>query len=200
MQPTLSALQKCAHLLRDLAATVDLPPHSSLFSLQLLDLAHRWSEREDNDIDIFDVLPLAAVVYIQIKLNSALAPDPDPFPDPQQPARPLADLLTAITRLLARRQLHNAAHGRRGQSSKSSLRSIASWTTSTTSLPLTRRQLGSKSPNSAFPCGVSIHNSSSRNARSSRWYLPMCLLTVRKVLLKHTFGTSPSQWTPGPVM
>ena len=78
----------------NLAATVDLPPHSALFSLQLLDLAHRWSEREDNDIHIFDVLPLAATAYIP--------------PDPQQPARPLADLLTAIARLLARRQPHNA--------------------------------------------------------------------------------------------
>ena len=40
-QPILSALQrynrwKCAHLLRDLAATVDLPPHSAFFSLQFL--------------------------------------------------------------------------------------------------------------------------------------------------------------------
>ena len=104
--PILSALQrynrrKCAHLLRDLAATADLPPRSAFFSLQLLDLAHRWSEREDNEIHIFDVLPLTAAVYIQIKLDSALAPDPDPFPDPQQPARPLADLLTAIARLQA---------------------------------------------------------------------------------------------------
>ena len=71
-QPILSALQrhnrrKCAHL----AASADLPPH------------HRWSEREDNDIHIFDVLPLAATLYIQIRLKSALYPDPDRFPDPQ---------------------------------------------------------------------------------------------------------------------
>ena len=87
-QPILSALQrfsrrKCSHLLRDVAATADLPPHSALFSLQLLDLAHRWSEREDNDI--FDVLPPAATVHIQIKFISALHPDPDPFPDPSNP-------------------------------------------------------------------------------------------------------------------
>ena len=50
---------KCAHLLRDLAATADLLPNSALFSQQLLDLTHRWSEREDNDIDIGDVHPLA---------------------------------------------------------------------------------------------------------------------------------------------
>ena len=33
--------RRCAHLLRDLAATADLPPNSALFSQQLLDLAHR---------------------------------------------------------------------------------------------------------------------------------------------------------------
>ena len=43
-QRVLSAWQrfnrrKCAHLLRDLAATVDLPPHSAFLSIQLLDLA-----------------------------------------------------------------------------------------------------------------------------------------------------------------
>ena len=86
----------------------DLPHHGAPFSLQLLDLAHRWSEREDNDIHIFDVLPLATTVYIQIKLNSAWAADPDPFPDPQQPARPSADLQTAFARVLASRQPHNA--------------------------------------------------------------------------------------------
>ena len=107
-QPILSALQrynrrKRAHLLRDLATTVDLPPHSALFSLQLLDLAHRWSEREDNDFHIFDVLPLAATVYISwLRLN------PPPAPDRQQPARPLADLLAASAGLLAWRQPHNA--------------------------------------------------------------------------------------------
>ena len=62
-QPALSVLQrfnrrKCAFLLRDLAATADLPPHSALFSQQLLDLIHRWwTEREDPDIDINDVHP-----------------------------------------------------------------------------------------------------------------------------------------------
>ena len=50
-----------SHLLRDLAATADLPPHSALFSQQLLDLTHRWwSEAEDPDIDVNDVYLLAA--------------------------------------------------------------------------------------------------------------------------------------------
>ena len=42
---------KCAHLLRDLDATADLPPHCPLFALQLLDLTYRWwSEFEGSDI------------------------------------------------------------------------------------------------------------------------------------------------------
>ena len=45
---------KCAHLLRDLAATADL-----------LDLTRRWwSEAEDPDIDVNDVYTLAAAAYI----------------------------------------------------------------------------------------------------------------------------------------
>ena len=60
-QPAHTALQRfnrcmCAHLLRDLAATADLPPHSALFSQQLLDLPHRrLSEAEDPDIDVNDI-------------------------------------------------------------------------------------------------------------------------------------------------
>ena len=77
-----------------------------------------------------------------------------------------------------------------GQFSKLSLRRIASWKSSTTSLQLIRQQHG-------FPCGASS-NSSSRNARSFRWYLPACLLAVRRVLLKRTFGISPLPWTPDP--
>ena len=52
---------KCAHLLRDLAATADLPLHCSLLALQLLDLTHRWwSESEGPDIEEGDVFTLAA--------------------------------------------------------------------------------------------------------------------------------------------
>ena len=48
---------KCAHLLRDLAATADLPLHSTLFPQQLLDLTHRWwSDAEGPDIDVVDVI------------------------------------------------------------------------------------------------------------------------------------------------
>ena len=38
---------KCAHLLRDLDATADLPLHCPLFALQLLDLTHRWWSESD---------------------------------------------------------------------------------------------------------------------------------------------------------
>ena len=92
-------------------ATADLPRRSALFSQQLLDLTHRWwAEREDLDIDIDHVHPLAAAVYIHIKLHSARYPDPAQFqlPDPRQPARSLTDLLTVIAALLAWRQPHNA--------------------------------------------------------------------------------------------
>ena len=48
--------------------TSEPPPHSPLhsahFPFQLLDLAHVWSERQDNDIHISDVFTLAAAVYI----------------------------------------------------------------------------------------------------------------------------------------
>ena len=54
----LSALQvlkrrKCAHLLRDLATTIHLPPHCALLSQQLLHLTHRrWAERDDDGLDV----------------------------------------------------------------------------------------------------------------------------------------------------
>ena len=59
--------RKSVLLLQDLAATADLPPHSVLFSQQLLDLTHRcWSEAEDPDIDVNDVHSLAAATCICI--------------------------------------------------------------------------------------------------------------------------------------
>ena len=101
----------CAHLLRDLAATADLPPHSALFPKQQLDLTHRWwSEAEGPDIDVNDVYPLAAADYISIKLYSAKYTDLAPFqlPDLRQPARSLTDLLTTLAAFPGRRQPHNA--------------------------------------------------------------------------------------------
>ena len=99
-QPALSALQrfsrrKCAFLLCDLTATVDLLPHGALFSQQLLDLTHRWwTEREDRDIDINGVHPSQP----HSTLTSSCIPDPAPFqlPDHRQPALSLTDFITAI--------------------------------------------------------------------------------------------------------
>ena len=93
-QPALSALQrykrrKCAFLLRDLAAAANLLPHGALFSQQLQDLTHRWwTERADTDIDIHDILLLAAAVHIEIKLHSERYPDPAPFQLPDLCSKP----------------------------------------------------------------------------------------------------------------
>ena len=113
-QPALSALQrcnrfKCAFFLRDLAAAADLPPHGALFSQQLLTL-RGWTERADTDIDINDLHPLAAAVYIHNKLHSEGVPGPAPLqlPDPLLPAHSLTDLFTATAALLARRHPHSA--------------------------------------------------------------------------------------------
>ena len=97
---------KCAHLLRDLAASAGLPPQSA-------------PEAEDPDTDVNDIYTLAAAAYICIKLHSAKYPDRAPFhlPDPRQPARSLTDLLTALAAILGRRQPHNVPP-QPGQSTK----------------------------------------------------------------------------------
>ena len=48
--------QKCARILADLVAAA--------VPLQLLDFAHTWSGRSDNDIHIFDILPLSVATYL----------------------------------------------------------------------------------------------------------------------------------------
>ena len=46
----------CVLFLQEIAAvTADLPPHSAVSSLQLLDLTHEWSEVDSRDIHINDV-------------------------------------------------------------------------------------------------------------------------------------------------
>ena len=100
---------KCAHLMRDLDATADLPPHCSLLALQLPDLTHRrWSQSEGPGIAEGDLFTLAAAASIGIKLHSARYPDPTPFlqPDPQQPRQPARSLTYSRLSPL-RRQPHN---------------------------------------------------------------------------------------------
>ena len=67
--------------------------HSADFPLRFLNFAHVWSERRDDDINIFDVLFLAAAVYIIIKTDPGWAQIP-------RHTRPL-DLRAAIARLFA---------------------------------------------------------------------------------------------------
>ena len=104
-QPDPTALQrsnrgKCAHLLRDLDATADLPPHCPLFALQLLDLTHRWwSEPEGSDIEEGDVYSMATTACVGIELHSATYPDPRSIP--------ASRLLTALATALGRRQPRN---------------------------------------------------------------------------------------------
>ena len=164
--PSASQMYKwrmCAHLLRDLAATGDLPPHSALLSQQLLDLTHRWwIEREDNDVDTVDVHPLAAAVYIHFKLHSARYPDPVPYQFPDLSSL-LAHWPTCSQPLL---------HASPGASSTTLYCcTIVSWSQSTTSLAPTRRQHRSKSSSSASPCGVSS-SFSCLSVRSFHWFLP----------------------------
>ena len=81
-QPPLSTLRynkrKCAHLLRDLAATID-PPLPTVHSLPF----SSWTWLSTSSMS----LPRAAAVYILVKMN------PTPAQDPQQTGRLLANLL-----------------------------------------------------------------------------------------------------------
>ena len=61
LQPDTGSTGKCA---LTFCKTSLPPPHCAHFPLYLLDFAHVWFEREDNDVHIFDVLPRAAAVYI----------------------------------------------------------------------------------------------------------------------------------------
>ena len=173
-QPLLSTLQrynrrKCAHLLRDLAATADLPPNSALFTQQLLDLTHRWSEREDNDIDIGDVHPGCRS---PIRFHT--------YPRPSAACSPTAALL-------ARRQHHNAPL------------LYPAWTTQDVVTEEYRimvsvnHELGAHTPAAwiqvfkqrlSLWCQQQFHLS---QRRSFHWFLPTCLLGVLKILLTCTF-------------
>ena len=118
---------------------------------------------------------------IHFKLHSVRYSDPNQFPDPQQPARPLRSLPAwpaQYNASLPRGVSHPVFQ-------------------STASLGNTRQQLGSKSSSSASPCGVSS-SLSCLNARSSHWFLPSCLLGALKILLTCMFLSSHSLLTRGP--
>ena len=174
-QTILSALQrynrlKSAHLLRDLAAAADLPPQSALFSMQHLDLAH-------------SLHPEKVAFSVISRSGSSTSCLPTGLP---------ADGNRRTPRQAPAPQRTIAAHR------KMSLRSIASWGQSITSMEHTRGQLGSKSSSSASPCG-SEQQSQQSQRRSSHWFLPTYLLMVHTILLTYTFGTTHSLRTRGPV-
>ena len=95
--PTAGQQAKGVRLPLDLAVTYTLafPVHTGEFELQILDLAHVWSNGESDLVDSDDLLALAAAVYMYIKLH--LSPK-------QRYPRCLPELLTAFAALLVRRQ------------------------------------------------------------------------------------------------
>ena len=66
----------------------------------LTDLAHTWSDRGNNDIDLSDILALAAAVYMFIKLDLSLPQQLYPRAHPE--------LLSAVAELLTWHQPHDA--------------------------------------------------------------------------------------------
>ena len=83
------------HSYLDLAVACAFPPHASGFTLQVLDLAHIWSDSDTDVIDLDDTLALSAAVHMFIKLN--LLPG-------QRYLHTLPELLTAVAALLTRHQ------------------------------------------------------------------------------------------------
>ena len=176
-RPTVGAFQR--NFLSHSGRSTTGESHSALFPLQLLDLAHRWSERQDNHIHIFDVLSLAARIYILVKM------DPAPAQGPQQTARPTADLFAAIARLFARRQPDSAPSLHTGWT----IQQIV--TEEYRILEVPNYELATHTP--AAWTDVCEQRQVETPA-PFRWYLPTCLLTVCTLLLKRTFGTSPLPW------
>ena len=133
------------------------------------------------DIHIFAILPLAAAVYIFVEMN------PAPAQVPQQTARPLADLLTTVARFLTRRQPHNAP----------------SFHTAWTIQQIVNEEYRILE---VLDYELATHTSAWIEVFERRLCLwrqrlqqsrrPACSLTVRKLLMKCTFGTSPSPQDP----
>ena len=56
--------QKGAHFLSDLVVAYASPPHTSGFTLQILDLTHIWSGSGADVIELNDIPAQAAAVYV----------------------------------------------------------------------------------------------------------------------------------------
>ena len=80
--------------LQELAANiVDLPPLSPVFSLQLLDHTHTWSDVDSSDLQAGDIIAVVASIYIHLKSHSVAAfPHEDPFRHDQPPRTPACSL------------------------------------------------------------------------------------------------------------
>ena len=57
----------------DLVVAHALPPHTSAFALEILDLTHLWSGSDSDVIEPDDILALAADVHVFIKLHLTAA-------------------------------------------------------------------------------------------------------------------------------
>ena len=55
--------QEGAHVLFDLVAASALPPHTTGFALQILDVTHVWSGRDSGVIEYDDILALTAAIF-----------------------------------------------------------------------------------------------------------------------------------------
>ena len=82
-------------LLLDLTVTYAFAAHTGEFALQILDLPHVWSDGDSDTVGSDDLLALAAVVYMYIKLH--LSPQ-------QRYPRNLPEQLAASAALHVRRQ------------------------------------------------------------------------------------------------
>ena len=61
--------QRSAHFLSDLAVSSAFHPHSSEFSLQVLDLTHVWSHSDSDVIELDDILASAVYMFIKLTLS-----------------------------------------------------------------------------------------------------------------------------------
>ena len=189
-QPALSALQGSTGE-NALTSCEALPPqficrltvHS--FSQQLLDLTHRRrAEREDDGIDIGDVHPPAAAVYMYIMFYLA-----GPSAACSPTGRPAHNCCSTLRRAPAQQQRSIAVHnldntgGNHAGISYPGFCQLRAWHSSLPAAPL-----------------PVVSTTTAAPAHSLHWFPPLCLLEVLKILLTHTFSSSHSPCTPDPVM
>ena len=160
-----------------------------------------WTERADTDIDINDFLPLAAAVYIHIRMHSERYPGPAPFqlPDPLQPARsltfsqlsPLSSPGASLTTLHSCTQL--------GRSNKLSQKNVVSWRKFTLSLERPPADLIQVLEKRLSLLCQQCSMGRSLRASSSRAFPLVFWQGALRALPTSTSKISHSLWRPGPV-